>query len=70
MAAKKGESIHKESDRLSAAGTAAVYRVDKMQKAVKAEMQKEGVKEAVMAYIFSGDPEAISPLQEVRDTNK
>ena len=70
MAAKKGESIHKESDRLSAAGTRAVYRAEKLKREIKEEMSKDGVKEAVMAYIFDGNPDSVSPLQEIRDANK
>jgi hypothetical protein len=70
MAKQKGESIHKESDRMTSLGNSVIYKMGKKRDAIAKELEKDGVKEAVMAYIFSGDPEAISPLQEIHDAHK
>jgi len=61
---------NKEADKFSSAGNSAVYKAEKLRKAISDEMAKDGVKEAVMAYIFSNDPDAVSPLAEIRKENK
>jgi len=70
MAKQKGESIHKENDRMTSLGSSAVYKEYKLRDAISKEMEKDGVREAVLDFIFSGDPEAVTPLQEIRDAHK
>ena len=61
---------NKLSDRMSSLGSSKVYKAEKLRKEIQEEMKKDGVKEAVMAYIFDGNPDSVSPLQEIRDANK
>ena len=61
---------NKESDRLSNAGASKVYKAEKLAKEIRHEMDEDGVKDAVMDFIFGGNPEAVSPLQEIRDANE
>lgn len=66
----KVADLNKESDKLSSLGSSAVYRAERLRLAIKEEMAIEGVKEAVMDYIFDGNPDSVSPLAEVRKENK
>ena len=66
MAAKKGESINKESDKFTSMGTSAVNRAIKIRDKISTEMKKDGMKEAVMEFLFSKDPDAVSPLDHLR----
>jgi len=50
---------------------AIVYKQEKLSNAIKqAFLDDKELKGAVMDYIFSGNPDEISPLKSVRDTNK
>jgi len=64
------ENKNKEADKFSAAGSSAVYKAARLRSAIFDELQKEGVKEAVMDFIFNGNPDAVSPLAEIRKANK
>ena len=66
---KKEKDADKINDRMSNLGTSAVYRDEKLKKAIKEAMNKDGMKEAVMAYIFDGNPDSENPLKEIRDEN-
>jgi len=64
------ENKNKEADKFTSAGSRAVYKAEKLQKEITEELRKDGVKEAVMEYIFDGNPDSVSPLQEIRNNNK
>ncbi len=64
------ENKNKEADRFASAGNSAVYKAQRLSKAITEELKKDGVKEAVLDYIFGGDPDAVSPLAEIRKANK
>jgi hypothetical protein len=64
------ENKNKQADKMQAAGTSAVYKKDRLRAAIAEEMKKDGVKEAVMAYIFDGNPDSVSPLAEIRKENQ
>ena len=64
------ENKNKEADNFTSAGSSAVYKTQRLNKAISEEMKKDGVREAVMDYIFGGDPDAVSPLAEIRKANK
>jgi len=64
------ENKNKEADKFTSAGSSAVYKAQRLNKAISEEMKKDGVREAVMDYIFGGDPDAVSPLAEIRKANK
>ena len=66
----KVKNANKELDRMNSMGSSKIYRAEKLKKEISEEMKKEGVKEAVMDYIFGGDPDAVSPLEEIRKENK
>ena len=72
MAIKSSIAIgNKESDKLSTAGISVVYKANKLREAIKTAMKDDvNMKKAVHKFIFSGDPEAISPLQEIRNEHK
>jgi hypothetical protein len=61
---------NKEADRFSSAGSSAVYKAERLRVAIAEAMKEDGMKEAVMEYIFSGDSDAVSPLEEIRKANK
>jgi len=67
---KKEEVANKLNDKMSTLGASAVYRDEKLKRAIKEAMAKEGMKEAVMAYIFDSNPDLESPLKEIRDANR
>jgi len=64
------ENKNKEADKFTSAGSSVVYKAQRLSKAISEEMKKDGVREAVMEYIFGGDPDAVSPLAEIRKANK
>jgi len=66
----KVKDANKESDRLTAAGNSAVYKAEKLKSEIKEALKDPEMKQAVMDFIFSGDPEAESPLAEIRSKNK
>ena len=66
MAVKKGTNPYAEVDKMNRAGDAALYRAKEISAGIKEAMSEEGMKEKVMEFIFSGDPEAESPLAEIR----
>jgi hypothetical protein len=57
----------KELDRISNAGTSKVLKTEKLNVVVRAALEDKDLKQAVMDYIFDGNPESVSPLQEIRD---
>lgn len=70
MSSKATQKLgNKESDRLANAGTSTLYKVKKERSEIRNALDDENTLEAVRAYIFSKDPEAINPLQEIRDAN-
>ena len=61
---------NKESDRMSSVGTSAVYKAEKTRSEIRVALTNdEDLINKVHDFIFSGDPEAVSPLQEIRDAN-
>jgi len=59
-------NINKEADKMQAAGTKAVNKRNRLRAAVQTEMKKPGAKEALLNHIFGGNPDSVSPLDEVR----
>jgi len=70
MAKDKEAKASKENDSMSMKGTSAVYKAAKLSSAIKEELKKDGVKEALMDYIFGGETDAVSPLAEIRKAHK
>jgi hypothetical protein len=62
----KGMDLNKEADELTRAGNAALYKAQKEQAAVSEAMKDPETKKAVMDFIFSKDPDAVSPLDSIR----
>lgn len=63
----KGESVHEESDALHRAAVAALYKKQKEAAEVKDALSKDPeLMQKVKDYIFSGDPDAESPLEFIR----
>jgi len=58
----------KEIDRISNAGTAKVFRVEKERAIIGEAMSDENLKNKVLEWIFDGDYTTASPLQEIRDS--
>ena len=59
-------NLNKEADKFNSIGSSRVQQSAKTRKAVQAEMKKDGVRQATLDYIFGGNPDAVSPLQEVK----
>jgi hypothetical protein len=66
----ENKKANAENDKVARAGLSNVYKAEKLRAAVAEAMKEDGMKEAVMEYIFSGDPDAVSPLEEIRKANK
>jgi len=66
----ENKKANAENDKVARAGLSNVYKAEKLKNAVSEAMKEDGMKEAVMDYIFGGDADAVSPLQEVRDSVK
>ena len=64
------KAANKEADGITRAGLSAVYKREKLRGAIKEAMQDPAMKQAVTDYIFNGDPDAVSPLAEIRKANK
>lgn len=60
---------NKESDRLTSASTRLIYRLEKERIEIRNALDNTNTLEAVRDYIFSKDPEAVNPLQEIREAN-
>lgn len=63
----KKSDINKESDRLTAASNKALYEHETLKAKIKEAMTYKETVRLVKEFIFSGDPEAVSPLQHLRD---
>ncbi len=61
---------NKELDKLSNSGSNKVLKMNNEKRDIAKAMKQEGMKEAVMDYIFDGNPETASPLQDIRDSYK
>ncbi len=57
----------KELDRISNVGTSKVLKMNKDREIIREELSEDGMTQKVMDFIFDGDPESVSPLQEIRD---
>ncbi len=66
MAAKKGENQFTEVDKLTSVENSALTKATKHRSAIASAMTDKDMQKKVMDFIFSGDPEAVSPLDEVR----
>lgn len=64
------QNKNKEADSFASAGKSAVHKAEKLREAIQEELKKDGVKEAVMEYIFGGSSNKVSPLAEIRKANK
>jgi len=56
-------NINEENDKLASAGTKAVSVCKKASSNRKEKLKDLETKKAVLAFIFSGDTEAVSPLE-------
>ena len=59
--------VQVELDRGTSLGLSAIHKIEKERNAVRKAIAKEPeILEDLMVYIFDGNPESISPLEEVR----
>jgi hypothetical protein len=66
MAQRKGQNLYKEVDAIHRAELSEVHKKQKQAALIKDAMKDPDTAQAVKDFIFSGDPDAVSPLDKYR----